>query len=112
MAQYLLSVYQPEDGEPPADLETIMDAVDAVDSAMHEAGVWVFSGGLQAPSTARVLRPRGAEMTATAGPVVSAAQILGGFTIIDVPDHDAALDWATRLARATTLPIELRAFQA
>lgn len=111
MAQYLLSVYQPEGGEPPANLESIMREVDAVDSAMHEAGVWVFSGGLQDPSSAQVLHPHGAGVITTTGPVVSAAQVLGGFTIVDVADRDAALDWAGRLARATTLPIEVRAFQ-
>ncbi len=111
MTQYLLSVHQPEGGEPPADLEDIMREVDAVDSAMHEAGVWVFSGGLADPSQARVLRLDGAEVTATAGPLVPAAHVLGGFTIIDVAGLAAALDWGTRLARATTLPIEVRAFQ-
>ena len=111
MAQYLLSVYQPDGGEPPTDLESIMREVDAVDSDMHEAGVWVFSGGLQDPSSAQVLHPHPAGVSATTGTVVSAAHVLGGFTIIDVPDRDAALDWGGRLARATTLPIEVRAFQ-
>jgi hypothetical protein len=33
---------------------------------------------------------------------------LGGFTIIAVPDLEAALRWAGKLAKATTLPIEVR----
>jgi hypothetical protein len=36
---------------------------------------------------------------------------LGGFTVIEATDLDAALDWAGRLARATTLPIEVRPVQ-
>lgn len=36
---------------------------------------------------------------------------LGGFTIIRAPDLDAALEWGRKLARATTLPIEVRPFQ-
>jgi hypothetical protein len=36
---------------------------------------------------------------------------LGGFTVIDAPDLDAALGWADKLARATTLPIEVRPVQ-
>ncbi len=111
MAQYLLSVYQPTGGTVPANLDEIMREVDAVDAAMHEAGVWVFSGGLADPSSAQVLHPGRAEVTATAGPLVPAAQVLGGFTIIDVADRGAALDWGGRLATATTLPIEIRAFQ-
>ena len=111
MTQYLLSVYQPTGGEPPADLDAIMREVDAVDAAMHAAGVWVFSGGLGAPGGAAVLHPDAEGLRTTSGPLVESAQSLGGFTIIDVPDRDAALDWAGRLARATTLPIEVRAFQ-
>ena len=111
MAKYLLSVYQPTGGAAPTSLDEIMRAVDLVDAAMHEAGVWVFTGGLADPSGALVLHPDSAELTATAGPLVPATQILGGFTIIDVADRDAALHWGGRLATATTLPIEVRAFQ-
>jgi len=111
MSQYLLSVHQPDGGEPPADLEAIMREVDTVDSAMHEAGVWVFSGGLTDPSTASVLRPDGTAVARTDGPMAAGSTVLGGFTIIDVADSAAALAWGERLARATTLPIEVRAFQ-
>ena len=52
MSQYLLSVLEPSDGTPPADLDRIMADVGEVDRAMHEAGVWVFAGGLHSPSTA------------------------------------------------------------
>ena len=111
MAQYLLSVYQPTGGVAPANLDEIMSEVDLVDAAMHEAGVWVFSGGLGSPADAVVLRPEGDEVHPSAGTMVEADQILGGFTLIDVPDREAALGWGSRLARATTLPIEVRALQ-
>jgi hypothetical protein len=48
----------------------------------------------------------------TDGPFAEGKEHLGGFTIIEAPDLDAALAWAERLARATTLPIEVRPFQA
>ena len=35
----------------------------------------------------------------------------GGFDIIQAPDLDAALEWGRKLARAITLPIEVRPFQ-
>jgi hypothetical protein len=47
----------------------------------------------------------------TDGPFTEGKEHLGGFTIIKAPDLDAALEWAGKLTRATTLPIEVRPFQ-
>jgi hypothetical protein len=46
----------------------------------------------------------------TDGPFVESKEHLGGFTIINAPDLDAALEWGTKLAEATTLPVEVRPF--
>ena len=112
MKQYLLSIYQP-DGPIPAskDLEKIMREVDAVRQEMKDAGAWVFSGGLHAPSTATVLRLKGGEVLLTDGPYTESKEHIGGFTILKAPDLDAALEWGRKLARAITLPIEVRPFQ-
>jgi hypothetical protein len=112
MTQYLLSVVEPSgDGGPPPDLDQIMADVTEVDRQMHEAGVWVFAGGLHSPKTATVVRVTDGEVLTTDGPYVEGKEHLGGFSIIEAPDLDAALDWGTRLARATRLPIEVRPFQ-
>lgn len=109
MSQYLLSIYQP-DGPPPGPetLDPIMDDLDALNRDMREAGAWVFAGGLHPPSTATVMRPRGAEVLLTDGPFVEGKEHLGGFTVVEAPDLDAALRWGRRLAQATTLPVEVR----
>lgn len=113
MKQYLLSVYQPDGPVPPPEvLEPIMSAVEAVRAELQQAGAWVFSGGLHAPGTATVLRPSGDEILMTDGPYTEGKEHLGGFTIIEAPDLDAALVWGRKLARATTLPIEVRPFRA
>jgi hypothetical protein len=112
MPQYLLSVYQPEgDPPPPETLETIMRDLDAVNEDLKAAGAWVFAGGLHAPSTATVARLRGGEVLVTDGPFTEGKEYLGGISIIAAPDLDAALEWASRIARATTLPVEVRPFQ-
>jgi len=109
---YLLSVYQP-DGEPPAPpvLEKIMRDVHAVRDEMKAAGVWVFAGGLHPPDTATVVRLREGEMITTDGPFAEGKEHIGGFSVIKAPDLDAALAWGRKLARATTLPIEVRPFR-
>jgi hypothetical protein len=111
MKQYLLSVYPPDgDPPPPEVLEPIMRKVDALDQEMKVAGAWVFSGGLHPPSTATVVRDSHGDVLTTDGPYAEGKEHLGGFTIIKAPDLDAALEWARKLARATTLPIEVRPF--
>jgi hypothetical protein len=108
VTRYLLSVYQPYgDGPPPEDLDEIMREVAALTEEMRAAGAWVFAGGLHPPQTATVVR----DELVTDGPFIEAKEHLGGFTVVDAPDLDAALEWARRLSRATTLPIEVRPFQ-
>ena len=112
MAHYLLGVWTPADATPPTpeQLESIMVGVDALQQEMRDAGVWVFAGGLEAPSTATVATASGDDVLITDGPFVELKEYLGGLTIIDVPDLDAALAWAKRSTRATTLPVEVRPF--
>ena len=112
MKQYLLSIYQP-DGDPPARevLEKIAADVQAVEEQMRAAGDWVFSGGLHAASTATVLNPRSEAMPMTDGPYAEGKEHIGGLVIIKADSLDEALAWAGKVARATTLPVEVRPFQ-
>jgi hypothetical protein len=111
MKQYLLSVYQPE-GTPPAPevLGKIMQDLDELNREMKSTGVWVFSGGLNHPSTATVLRLDGGGILTTDGPFAEGKEYLGGFTIINAADLDAALGWGRKLAQVVPLPIEVRPF--
>ena len=102
MSHYLLSVMEPDGPRPaPEVLEPIMQAVGVVDEAMRDAGIWVYAGGLHDPSTATVLRAKDGEVVTTDGPFVEAREHLGGFTIIDVDDLDAAISWAKKMPNAT-----------
>jgi hypothetical protein len=112
MKQYLLSIYQP-DGPPPAtvNLERVMRDVGAVRDEMQAANAWVFSGGLHEAGSATVLRPSQGDVLVTDGPYMEGKEHLGGFTVVRATDLDAALEWGRKLARATTLPIEVRPFR-
>jgi hypothetical protein len=112
MKQYLLSVYQPDADPPPSvDLEQIGRDLDALNQELKAAGAWVFAGGLHPPSTATVLRLENDDVLLTDGPFAEGKEHIGGFTIINAPDLDAALKWGRKLTRATSLPIEVRPFQ-
>jgi len=112
MKQYLLSIYQPDGPIPaPEVLEKIAGEVRVVQEEMRAAGAWVFSGGLHASSAATVLDPRSEEMPMTDGPYVEGKEHIGGVVIIKAESLDDALVWGRKVARATTLPIEVRPFQ-
>jgi hypothetical protein len=112
MKQYLLTVYQPDGPVPAPDvLGKIMQDLETVNREMKAAGAWVFSVGLHPPSTATVVKVNAGDVLITDGPFTEAKEHIGGFTIIRAPDLDAALDWGSKLARATTLPVEVRPMQ-
>ena len=112
MKLYLLSIYQPDGGPPPPDvLARVMKDIDVMNQELKATGSWVFAGGLHQPSTATVVRVKGGEVLMTDGPFVEGKEHIGGFTVIKASDLDAALEWGRRLAKATTLPIEVRPFQ-
>jgi hypothetical protein len=112
MKQYLLSVYSPEGGTPPAEvLDKIMRDVDVLNQELKATGAWVFAGGLHPSSTATVVRLNDGDMLVTDGPFVEGKEHIGGFWVIKAPDLDAALEWGRKAARACAVPIEVRPFQ-
>ncbi|MGB6456818.1 MAG: YciI family protein [Streptosporangiaceae bacterium] len=109
MKQYLISVYQPDTSPPPPEvLGPIMAKISAWRDDLEAAGAWVFTGGLQPPSAATVLRVRDGEVVVTDGPFTEGKEHLGGFTIIRAADLDEALRWSQRFAEITGLPTEVR----
>jgi hypothetical protein len=112
MKQYLLTMYQPEGGVPSKEvLEGVMREVGAIRRDMKAAGAWIYSGGLHPPSSATAVHFRGGEVVTTDGPFAEAKEYIGGLTILQATDLDAALNWARKLSKATTLPIEVRPFR-
>lgn len=112
MKQYLLNIIQPDGAPPPPDvLGRIMRDVEAMVAETKAANAWVFNAGLTPASSATVVRAAQGEPIFSDGPFVEAKEHIGGFVIVRAADLDAALAWATKLSRATTLPIEVRPMQ-
>jgi hypothetical protein len=112
MPQYLVAVYdQPETRSRPAeDMGEIVAAVGAVNQKAMESGIFVFAGGLHEPSAATTVDARGGTPELTDGPYLETKEFLGGFWVIEVPDLDAALEWAREAALACRQPLEVRPF--
>ena len=74
--------------------------------ALRDAGVFVDGAGLEPPQTAVTLRNDTSQVQD--GPFADTKEQLGGFFVIDVPDLDAALEWAARIPAAPGSVIEVR----
>jgi hypothetical protein len=112
MKNYLISIFQPDGPPPPPEvLEPVMRNLAALNAELVDAGAFVFTAGLCPPSTATVLRAKGDDVLITDGPFAEGKEHLGGFTVIRAPDLDDALAWGAKMARAITLPVEVRPFQ-
>jgi hypothetical protein len=114
MAQYMFSAYSVEGAASPPMTEEEMQRgwqkILVLEDEMKSAGALVFSGKLNDPDTATVVRMAGGDLMTTDGPFVESKEHLGGFYIIEADDLDAALDWATKTTAAVGAPIEVLPF--
>ena len=77
--------------------------------AAKDAGVLIAAEQLTHTETATSVRVRGEDRLITDGPFMETKEHLLGFYLIDVPDLDAALDWAARMPAAGIGTVEVRA---
>ena len=77
-------------------------------AALTAAGVFVDGNALQPPETGTTLRLRDSQRHVHDGPFADTKEQLGGYTIIDVPNLDVALEWAARCPAAATGTVEVR----
>ena len=104
MTQYLISF---DDGwmrVPDGELPAVAAAAETVVQAAREAGVWVFGGGLESQRASVV----GTDGVVTDGPYPETKEVIGGFSVVDVPTRAEALEWAARLAKACRCSQEVR----
>ncbi|MGW0093358.1 YciI family protein [Streptomyces sp. NPDC003328] len=104
MTRYLISF---DDGAmtfPEEELPQVAEASHEVVRQAQDAGVWVFGGGLQRQQASIVAT----DGTVTDGPYPETKAVLGGFSIIDVPSREDALEWAAKFAAACRCAQEVR----
>ena len=96
MSRYMVLFDDGDMDFPREDLPAVGKAVRAVEEDGRRAGVWVFAAGLehQVPSVVAT------DGTVTDGPYPESKEHIGGFTVLDVPSREAAIEWAARIAAA------------
>jgi hypothetical protein len=92
----------------PAETEAYWGGWNAFIGAMAQAGVIVKGDGLQGPMLATTLRVIDGKRHVQDGPFADTKEQLGGYFVIEVPDLDAALDWAAKAPCALTGSVEVR----
>ena len=78
---------------------------------MQQAGVFVFTGGLDDEAPVFSVDASSGTPVFTDGPYVESKEHLGGFAVVDVPDEQAARLWAGKIAVACGWPQEVHRFQ-
>ena len=104
MTRYLISF---DDGWmtfPEEDLPDVVKSSMAVVEEARAAGVWVFGGGLESQRASIVAT----DGTVTDGPYPETKEVIGGFSILELPSREAALEWAARIAAVCRCPQEVR----
>ena len=76
--------------------------------AMVEAGVFVSGAPLHRPETGTTVRQRDSKRLIQDGPYANTKEQLGGFTLLELPSLDAALEWAARCPAAAYGAVEVR----
>jgi len=109
--QYMLAVYGDEraaETTPRDQLTEIINAYMAYTKALQDAKVLVGSNRLRPTSAATTIRTVDGQTKVLDGPFAETKEHLGGYYLIDVPDLDAALDWAKRCPAALYGTVEVR----
>lgn len=105
--KYILLVHLPKTAldapKDPADVA----AGRAYGAALQAAGIFVAGVGLDSPHNATTVSVRDGKRQVQDGPYAESKEFLGGFVVLDVPDLDAALEWAARHPAAAQGAIEV-----
>jgi len=105
MTRYLISF---NDGAmahiPEEDFPDVAKAAQAVVQEAVNAGVWVYSAGLESQKASVVAT----DGTVTDGPYPETKEVIGGFAVVDVSSREEALRWAAKTAVACRCAQEVR----
>ena len=104
MTRYLISF---DDGAmtfPEEETPDVAEAAHKVVQEAKDARVWVFGGGGVSQRASLVAT----DGTVTDGPYPETKAVIGGFSVVDVPSRDEALEWAAKIALACRCAQEVR----
>ena len=108
MTFYLISFPSPAMVVPAEELAQVGDDARAVIEAAKAAGVYVFGGGINEGVPPVMVSGQG---VVTDGTYPQTRALEGGYTILNLPSRESAVEWAAKIATACRCAQELREFQ-
>jgi hypothetical protein len=93
------------------DLRRAARDANALRAQMKEAGVLIFTGGLDDAAPVFSVDASSGTPLFTDGPYVETKEHLGGFAVVDVADEQEARLWAGKIAVACGWPQEVHRFR-
>ena len=109
--QYLLMLYSDQNAWPamtPEQQTQGLAAYAAYTEALKKAGVHLGSNRLRPTTSATTVRVGKDKLQVLDGPYADSKEQLAGYYLIDVPDLDAAISWASRCPGASHGSVEVR----
>lgn len=106
MPQYLVAGYLPDDFDPSAQDEAVIEEIHQLNKEMIAAGVRKFACGLGAAKSLRAQTD--GKVLITDGPYLETKEHIGGFWILECADMEEALAWARKGVAATRGQVEVR----
>ena len=107
MTRYLISFPASAMDIPDEDMAAASEAAHAVLREAKEAGVYVFSGGINKDVAPLMVAADG---SVTDQPYPQTKGLDGGFCVFELPSREAAVEWAAKIAKACRCSQELREF--
>jgi len=109
--EYIVLIYGDEKAwnrMPKSQIEQVYAAYRKYTEELQKAGVMKGGSELKPTTTATTVRVRNGKRQVTDGPFSETKEQLGGYYLIDVPNLEAALDWAAKVPSAQEGSIEIR----
>lgn len=91
-----------------AERTTSLAAYGAYSEALQKAGVLRGGNRLRTAEASTTIKVRDGKTEVHNGPFIETREQLGGYYLIDVPDLDTALSWASRCPGASHGAVEVR----
>ena len=107
MTKYLISFPGPAMDVSDEDMAAVSEAAHAVIREAKDAGVYVFGGGINEDVAPLMVAADG---TVTNETYPQTREFNGGFTVLDAPSREAALEWGAKIADACRCAQEVREF--
>ena len=79
----------------------------AYGEALRAAGVFIGGAGLESPQATTTVSVRDGKRQVQDGPFAETKEFLAGIVFIEVPNLDAALEWAARHPSASETAVEV-----